>query len=178
MTISKLLGLCLAAFQSASTFRPHGAVARKYPHIRAIVFDPPICEEAAILHLQRAGVSDRTSFAAGDFFEVIPNLADAIILKGVSHDWNDERSSVILQNCRRALPDNGTVLLVERMMPEAPGTTAEDRAHAMSDLNILRGARGLERTEQQYRHLLNESVFRPVAVHPAGRFSVIKARAC
>jgi hypothetical protein len=139
MTISKLLSLCLAAFQSASTFRPHGAVARKYPHIRAIVFDLPRCEEAAILHLQRAGVSDRTSFTAGDFFEAIPNLADAIILKSVIHDWNDERSSVILLNCRRALPENGTLLLVERMMPEAPGTSAEDRVHAMSDLNMLRG---------------------------------------
>ena len=150
----------------------------KYPHIRAIVFDLPRCEEAATLHLQRAGVGDRTSFTAGDFFEAIPNLADAIILKSVIHDWNDEHSSVILQNCRRALPENGTLLLVERMMPEAPGASDEDRAQAMSDLNMLRGPGGLERTEQQYRHLLNESGFRPVAVHPAGRFSVIKARAC
>ena len=154
-----------------------GAVARKYPHIQAIVFDLPRCAETATRHLERAGVSDRANFVAGDFFEAIPNLADAIILKSVIHDWNDERSSVVLQNCRRALPENGTLLLVERMMPEAPGTSDEDRAQAMSDLNMLRGPGGLERTEQQYRHLLNESGFRPVAVHPAGRFSVIEARA-
>jgi O-methyltransferase domain/Dimerisation domain len=155
-----------------------GAVARKYPHILAIVFDLPRCEEAATLHLQRAGVSDRTRFTAGDFFEAIPKLADAIILKSVIHDWNDECGSVILRNCRRALPENGTLLLFERMMPEAPGTSAEDRAHAMSDLNMLRGPGGLERTQQEYRHLLNEAGFRPVAVHPAGRFSVIEARVC
>jgi SAM-dependent methyltransferase/DNA-binding HxlR family transcriptional regulator len=155
-----------------------GAVAGKYPHIRGIVFDLPRCEDAATRHLERAGVGDRTSFTAGDFFEAIPNLADAIILKSVIHDWNDERSSVILQNCHRALPENGTLLLVERMMPEAPGTSAEDRAHAMSDLNMLRGPGGLERTEQQYRQLLNESGFHPGAVFPAGRFSVIEARIC
>jgi len=155
-----------------------GAVARKYPHIRAIVFDLPRCAETATRHLERAGVSDRANFVAGDFFEAIPNLADTIILKSVIHDWNDERSSVVLQNCRRALPENGTLLLVERMMPEAPGTSDEDRAQAMSDLNMLRGPGGLERTEQQYRHLLNESGFRPVAVHPAGRFNVIEARVC
>jgi len=155
-----------------------GAVARKYPHIQGIVFDLPRCAETATRHLERAGVSDRANFVAGDFFEAIPNLADAIILKSVIHDWNDERSSVVLQNCRRALPENGTLLLVERMMPEAPGTSDEDRAQAMSDLNMLRGPGGLERTEQQYRHLLNESGFRPVAVHPAGRFSVIEARVC
>jgi len=135
-----------------------GAVARKYPHIRAIVFDLPRCAETATRHLERAGVSDRANFVAGDFFEAIPNLADTIILKSVIHD--------------------GTLLLVERMMPEAPGTSDEDRAQAMSDLNMLRGPGGLERTEQQYRHLLNESGFRPVAVHPAGRFNVIEARVC
>jgi O-methyltransferase domain/Dimerisation domain len=153
-----------------------GSVAGKYPHIRAIVFDLPRCEEAATLHLERAGVSERTSFTAGDFFETIPKLADAIILKSVIHDWNDERSSVILRNCRGALPKNGKLLLVERMMPDAPGTSDADRAHAMSDLNMLRGPGGLERTQQQYRHLLNESGFDPVAIFPAGRFSVIEAR--
>ena len=153
-----------------------GAVAGKYPHIRAIVFDLPRCEEAATLHLERAGVSERTSFSAGDFFETIPKLADAIILKSVIHDWNDERSSVILRNCRGALPKNGKLLLVERMMPDAPGTSDADRAHAMSDLNMLRGPGGLERTQQQYRHLLNESGFDPVAIFPAGRFSLIEAR--
>jgi len=153
-----------------------GAVASKYPHLRGIVFDLPRCEEAATRHLERAGVGDRTSFTAGDFFEAIPSLADALILKSIIHDWNDERSSVILRNCCRALPQNGTLLLVERMMPELPGTSDEDRATALSDLNMLRGPGGLERTEQQYRHLLNESGFDPVAVFPAGRFSVIEAR--
>ena len=153
-----------------------GAVASKYPDIRCIVFDLPRCAETANHHLQRAAVSDRASFVAGDFFEAIPMLADAIILKSVIHDWNDEWSAVILQNCRRALPGNGTLLLVERMMPDSPGTSDQDRAHAMSDLNMLRGPGGLERTEQQYRQLLKESGFELSAVCPAGRFSVVEAR--
>ena len=153
-----------------------GAVARQYPDIRGIVFDLPRCTEAANRHLQQAGLGDRANFVAGDFFEAIPNLADAIILKSVIHDWNDERSSLILQNCRRALPANGALLLVERLMPEKPGTSEEDRANAMSDLNMLRGPGGLERTEQQYRRLLTETGFHPIAVYPAGRFSLIEAR--
>jgi ubiquinone/menaquinone biosynthesis C-methylase UbiE len=153
-----------------------GAVARKHPHIQGIVFDLPRCKEAATRHLERAGVGDRVSFTAGDFFEAIPNLADALILKSIIHDWNDERSSVILRNCCRALPQNGTLLLVERLMPELPGTSDEDRASAMSDLNMLRGPGGLERTERQYRQLLNESGFHPVAVFPAGCFSMMEAR--
>src|SRR4030095_4347025 len=76
-----------------------GAVASQYPNISCIVFDLPRCAESAHHHLQRAGVSHRVSFVAGDFFEAIPDLADAIILKSVIHDWNDERSAVILRNC-------------------------------------------------------------------------------
>jgi hypothetical protein len=154
-----------------------GAVAREYPHIQATVFDLPRCTEAANHHLQRVGVSGRVRFVSGDFFEDVPKLADAIILKSVVHDWNDERSSVILGNCRRALPENATLLLVERIMPASPGTGVEDRAHALSDLNMLRGPGGCERTEQQYRQLLNGSGFHLSAVYPAGRFSLIEARA-
>ncbi len=153
-----------------------GSVAKQYPALRATVFDLPRCAESANNHLRRVGVSDRAEFLAGDFFETIPAIAEAIILKSVIHDWNDERSALILRNCRQALPENGTLLLVERIMPESPTVTDEDRAHAMSDLNMLRGPGGLERTGNEYRRLLSESGFRPTSVHPAGRFSVIEAR--
>jgi ubiquinone/menaquinone biosynthesis C-methylase UbiE len=154
-----------------------GAVAKKYPSIRGTIFDLPRCAEAANEHLNRLGSADRVAFLAGDFFQSIPSMADAIILKSVIHDWNDERSCIILRNCRQALPQDGTLLLVERLMPESPSVSDEDRAHAMSDLNMLRGPGGRERTEKEYRRLLTESGFRPTSLHPAGRFNVIEARA-
>ena len=76
-----------------------GAVTKQYPGLRGIVFDLPRCAEAANAHLERVGVSDRARFVAGDFFDSIPKFADAIILKSVIHDWNDERSAAILRNC-------------------------------------------------------------------------------
>ena len=104
-------------------------------------------------------------------------VADTIILKSVIHDWNDERSVIILQNCRNALPEDGTLLLVERIMPEQPTENDVDKAHAMSNLNMLRGPGGCERTEQQYCLLLGTNGFRQTSVRPAGHFSVIEARA-
>ena len=154
-----------------------GALARQYPKLRGTVFDLPRCADSANKHLQRIGVSDRAGFVSGDFFEAIPAIADAIILKSVIHDWNDERSRMILENCRKALPENGTLLLVERLMPERPTASDADRAHALSDLNMLRGPGGCERTEPQYCRLLEQSGFRRASVHPAGRFSVIEAHA-
>jgi hypothetical protein len=61
-------------------------------------------------------------------------------------------------------------------MPELPSTSDEDRANAMSDLNMLRGPGGLERTEKEYRRLINENGFVPASIYRAGRFSVIEAR--
>jgi ubiquinone/menaquinone biosynthesis C-methylase UbiE len=153
-----------------------GAVTQQNRQLRGTVFDLPRCAEAASKHLQQIGIGDRVEFVAGDFFKSVPAIADAIILKSVIHDWNDERSITILRNCRQALPSNGKLLLVERLMPESPGVTDDDKAHAMSDLNMLRGPGGLERTKEQYRELLEQSGFDRITIHPAGRFNVIEAR--
>ncbi len=152
-----------------------GAIALQNRKLRGTVFDLPRCAEAANAHLGEIGVSDRIAFVAGDFFKPIPAIADAIILKSVIHDWNDARSISVLRNCREALPGDGKLLLVERLMPEAPTLDEEDRAHAMSDLNMLRGPGGLERTKSQYRNLLEQSGFGLNAIYPAGRFNVIEA---
>jgi methylase of polypeptide subunit release factors len=153
-----------------------GAVAKRYGHIRGTIFDLHRCEEAATAHLTRLGVSDRTGFQAGDFFESVPAAADSIILKSVIHDWNDARSCTILQNCRRAIAGAGTLLLVERLMPALPGVVNDHKSHALSDLNMLRGPGGMERTEAQYRDLLDRSGFRISSIAPAGRFNVIEAK--
>jgi cyclopropane fatty-acyl-phospholipid synthase-like methyltransferase len=153
-----------------------GAIAQQNRNLRGTVFDLPRCAEAASAHLRQIGVSDRVEFVAGDFFKSVPAIADAIILKSIIHDWNDARSISILRNCREALPGGGKLLLVERLMPEKPSATDEDKAHAMSDLNMMRGPGGCERTEGQYRELIEQSGFALAAVHPAGCFNVIEAR--
>lgn len=153
-----------------------GAIAQQNRKLRGTIFDLPRCDEAARKHLEQIGVSDRVEFVAGDFFKSVPAVADAIILKSIIHDWNDARSVSILRNCREALPRNGRLLLVERLMPEKPTATEEDKAHAMSDLNMMRGPGGAERTERQYRELIEQSGFALAKVYPAGRFNVIEAR--
>jgi hypothetical protein len=153
-----------------------GAVAKRYGHISGTVFDLPRCEEAATARLAKLGVSDRVGFHAGDFFESMPVAADSIILKSVIHDWDDARSCTILRNCRGAIAQAGTLLLVERLMPALPGVDNDHKSHALSDLNMLRGPGGMERTEAQYRDLLESAGFRTTSIVPAGRFNVIEAK--
>lgn len=152
-----------------------GAIAQQNRKLRGTVFDLPRCADAASQHLQQIGISDRVEFVAGDFFKSVPAIADAVILKSIIHDWDDARSITILQNCRKALPGGGKLLLVERLMPETPTMSDDDREQALSNLNMLRGPGGLERTERQYRELLDRSGFDLVTTYSAGRFNLIEA---
>ena len=146
-----------------------------YPSLRGAIFDLPLCGEGARRHLTEAGVGERCEFLAGNFFESVPSGADALILKSVIHDWDDERSVKILANCRRALGPPGKLLLVERIMPDAAEPSAEHRATVLSDLNMLRGLGGSERTEHEFRELLTKSGFTMTRVVAAGPMKVIEA---
>lgn len=153
-----------------------GAIAGQYPHILGTIFDLPRCADSATGHLMRFGLSNRVKFMAGDFFQTIPSIADAIVMKHIIHDWSDERSLAILANCRRALPEDGVLLLVERIMPEFPNVSDEHREQTLSDLLMLRGPGGLERTEKKYASLFRQSGFTHTATYSAGRLSVIEAK--
>lgn len=98
-------------------------------------------------------------------------------MKHIIHDWSDERSLAILASCRRALPEGGVLLLVERIMPEFPSISDEHREQTLADLLMLRGPGGLERTEKKYASLLRDSGFTHTATYPAGHLSIIEARA-
>lgn len=151
------------------------AILKAYPSMRGTIFDLSRCAHGAKQLLFEAGVGERADFVAGNFFEAVPSGADALILKSVVHDWNDERSIVLLQNCRRALLSSGRLLLVERLMPTRSEARKEHRSIALSDLNMLLGPGGCERTEGEYRRLLESSGFRMTRVSAAGRYNVIEA---
>jgi hypothetical protein len=120
-------------------------------------------------------VSDRSEFIVGSFFEAVPDGADALVLKSVIHDWDDEQSCKILENCRRALPISGKLLLIERLIPVIPEANPDHCSIALSDLNMLAlGASACDRTEGEFHELLGNSCFRMTRVKPAGRYNVIE----
>ena len=152
-----------------------GAVLKKRSAMRGIVFDLPHCAEGARKTLSDAGVSDRCEFIGGSFFESVPSGADAIVMKSILHDWNDERCIRILHNCRCVLQRDARLIVIDRVMPEEPELNADNISVVMSDLNMLSGAQGCERTEGEFRDLLAKGGFRMECVVPAGRYAVIEA---
>jgi hypothetical protein len=152
------------------------AILAAYPAMRGILFDLPHAVEGARARVAGAGVAQRCELIAGSFFDTVPGGGDAYLLKSVLHNWDDERSAVILGNCRRAMPKEAKLVLVERVMPARIEGTETDRAIARTDLNMLVGLGGRERTQAEFAALLAASGFRAASfLSTALELSVIEA---
>ena len=150
-----------------------GAVLSRYPALRGILFDLGHVVARAREYLEGFGLGDRCSIVEGSFFESIPEGADAYLFRHIIHDWNDEQSIQILQKCRKVLPGQGRLLLVESVVP--PGNEPSFAKDADMCMLVMPG--GIERTAEEYRVLFEQSGFQLNAVTPtATPVSVIDGR--
>ncbi len=128
------------------------AVLSEHPTLQGVLFDQPQVVAGASEFLANAGVSDRVDVVGGSFFDEVP-AGDCYLLKSILHDWEDDRAQQILAVCRRGLSDDGTVLVVEHVLDDPRWAIVT----AMTDLNMLVGPGGQERTESGYAALLEAS---------------------
>jgi len=146
------------------------AILERHRHLRGIVFDRPHAIETA----RRI---ERCESMAGDFFESIPRQADVFVMKSILHNWDDAACIAILGQCRRAMDSGAALLLVERVLPEAMTGAPDERPLARSDLNMLVGFSGRERTLPAFDALLAKSGLAVRACQPlALGFSLVEAR--
>jgi len=148
------------------------------PKLRGILFDSSSGSAEASEQLRTRGVLERCEVIAGDFFHSVPKGGDAYILKNIIHDWDDERSSTILKNCRNAISAGGKLLLVERVMPARIDASAGHQRWTMLDMHMLVMLGGRERTEEEFRSLLatvNFELKRTLLLQGATGYSVIEA---
>jgi hypothetical protein len=127
------------------------------PGMQGVLFDTAAGSAQAPERLRAAGVEDRCDVVVGDFFESVPDGADAYIMKSVIHDWDDDRCVTILSNCRQAMKADGKVLVVEPALPAEVKPSFALLGVIMSDLNMLVNTGGKERTEQEFASLLETS---------------------
>jgi hypothetical protein len=156
------------------------AILHANPALRGILFDIPSAIEGARPQIEAAGLAERCQLIGGDFFEKVPAGGDAYIMKWIIHDWDDERSVAILRNCHAAMTDGGRLFLVERVLPaQVERSPRPGQEPAFADLNmlVLNGAR--ERTEEQFRALLDAAGFtliRIISTPPPMAHSILEAR--
>lgn len=130
--------------------------------LRGIVFDLPHLRSGAEATIDAAGLRDRCSFAGGSFFEAVPPGADAYVLSQILHDWNDEDAVSILHRCREAVTVTSRLLLVEAVLESGD----DPDWGKMLDLHMLVMLGGRERTEDEWRTLLDRGGFDLLPVEP------------
>lgn len=151
------------------------SILARHPSMRGMLFDLAHATAAAETHLSGAGVGDRCTLVTGSFFDSIPAGADAYFLKSVLHDWDDDCAVQILRNCRKVMTPNARLFVIERIAPQHFGDSPHDQGIARSDLNMLVSTGGRERTETQYRQLLDAARLRMMhLLELGGPYSVIE----
>jgi demethylspheroidene O-methyltransferase len=129
-----------------------------------MLYDLPAVAERARERLASAGLAQRASTHGGDFFnDELPAGADIVSLVRVAFDHPDERVLRLLQRVRRALPDDGTLLLAEPLAG-VPGLEAVGDAYF--GFYLLAMGRGRPRSAAQLSALMQRAGFQPARVVP------------
>ena len=130
--------------------------------MKGILFDLPHVIGRAKDPIDAVGLADRCELVSGNFFESIPQGADAYMMRHIIHDWDDDKSLTILRNCHQAMSSSSRLLVVESVIP--PGN--EPFGGKFLDLVMMLIPGGKERTEDEYRMLFDEAGFKLTRIVP------------
>ena len=145
------------------------SLLRSFPELTGPVMDRPEVTDGLV---GPADMAERCSFVAGDFFQKWPVESEAVVLARVLHDWPDHNALRILRRARSAMPLGGTLYVLEMVLDES------SVSGGLLDLNMLVITQGAERTEDQFRNLLDAAGFTLLDVRPTGSVSsIIRAKA-
>jgi hypothetical protein len=149
------------------------ATLQRYPAMRGILFDQGHVVDRAKERLAGSAVAARCTFVSGDFFETAPAGADAYTMRHIIHDWSDELSVKILRQIRKVIPASGRLLIIETIVPEGNDPSPSK----LFDMFMMALPDGMERTEAQFRALLDAAGFTLTGITPTeSPVAVIEAR--
>jgi hypothetical protein len=154
------------------------AVLDLNPHVRGMLVDLEQSIEAAKPRFADEKISSRCKLIAQDLTQSVPAGADVYILKHILHGRRDPDAVTILKNCRAVIPQNGALLIIEFILP--PLVSRKDpglERRLMSDLNMLAVTGGRERSEPEWRRLLEAAGLRLTSVNQVGNgVGILEAR--
>jgi SAM-dependent methyltransferase len=109
-------------------------VAKRHPHMKCVSFDLPQVQPIANRSIAAAGLTDRITTAAGDFFSDPLPKVDVITMGMILHDWNLERKMRLIRSAYAALPPGGAFVAIEALIDDA---RRENIFGLMMSLNML-----------------------------------------
>lgn len=139
-------------------------VAQQAPRLGLMLFDLPAVAAQAAERFVRSGLTARAAVHGGDFrLDALPPGADIASLVRVIHDHDDAAALTILRAVRRALPDDGTLILAE---PMAETAGCRRVGHAYFGFYLLAMGSGRPRSAAALRALLTQAGFASVRQIP------------
>jgi hypothetical protein len=145
------------------------AVLERNSHLRGMVVDREASVEAAKPRFAEEKLGSRCELLVADLSQSVPTGADVYMLKHVLHGYNDVDAVTILKNCRAVVPPDGTLLVIEFVLPAIVShADPQLEGRLMSDLNMLAVTGGRERSEHEWKILLEAAGFLLSSVYPVG----------
>lgn len=124
------------------------------PKAKGYILDLEYMREQADEKMCRNNLSNRCQFCCCDFFKNYSCQGEIFILSRVLHDWNDDKARTILKNIKRNMNKNSKLLILEKVVTD--DMIQYDMVAALNALHIWTLCGGCERTEQEYRNLLEK----------------------
>ncbi|XP_049349411.1 trans-resveratrol di-O-methyltransferase-like [Solanum verrucosum] len=142
------------------------AIAEAFPQINCTVLDLPHVIEGL-------EGSKNLSYVGGDMFNSIPS-ADAVVLKSVLLDWEDEDCIKILKKCKEAISnkENGGKVIIIDMVPIDHNVEKEDddsktyETQLFYDMLMMVAVSGKQKREQEWAKLFYDAGFSDYNIIP------------
>lgn len=146
------------------------AITEAFPRMKCTVYDLP--HVVGPLHS-----SERVEYVGGNMFEYVPP-ADAVLLKWVLHDYDDENCLRILKQCKKAIEmkeKKGKVIVVDMVL----NVTRDDESKPIEmqiliDLQMMVLLGGKERDEHEWQQIFDQAGFSDYKIIPLNYLSLIE----
>ncbi|KAH9734334.1 hypothetical protein WN944_003341 [Citrus x changshan-huyou] len=138
------------------------AIAKAFPKLECTCFDLP--------HVVNGLDSDLANlkYVGGDMFEAI-SPADAVLLKWILHDWNDEECVKILKKCKEAITSDGKkgkVIIIDMIRENKKGDDKSIETQLFFDMLMMVLLTGTERDEKEWTKLFTYAGFSDYKIIP------------
>ncbi len=139
-------------------------IAKNTKHIKSLSFDLPQVAPIAESNFKVLGLDDRIKAVAGDFFKDDLPKAELITMSNVLHDWGHKDKKMLIQKAYDALPDNGTLVVIENIIDNERGKNAFG---LMMSLNMLiETDEGFDYTLTDFEEWASEAGFKKISIMP------------
>ena len=145
-------------------------VGERHKHLSFTSFDLPQVLPHAFQRIEAAGMGDRISVTAGDFFADAFPKADVVTMGNILHDWNLEKKKILIKKAYEALPDGGAFIAIEKLIDDA---RRENVFGLLGSLNMLiEFGDAFDYTGENFREWCTEVGFKHFEfIHLAGPMS-------